>query len=98
MNDVNVQIENPIILPNVTLFHLSDVIDQVVIPGITKVNAATASNRLNAEQISAISAELKSTMCPDAQKTQYVNSPTEFFTNYAMNISPSINETGSVQV
>ena len=65
-------------------------------PGINRVNSELAPP-LDEKMIEKIAADLKSNVCPVAEKTEYINAPSQFFTNYAMNISPSINETGKVQ-
>ena len=41
---------------------------------------------------------LEAGMCPEDQKTEYVNAPSEFFKNYAMNMTSNIDETGQVQM
>ena len=41
---------------------------------------------------------LETEICPEDQKTEYVNAPSEFFKNYAMNMTSTIDETGQVQM
>ena len=41
---------------------------------------------------------LEAGICPEDQKTEYVNAPSEFFKNYAMNMTSTIDETGQVQM
>ena len=41
---------------------------------------------------------LEAGICPEDKKTEYVNAPSEFFKNYAMNMTSTIDETGQVQM